>query len=156
MKTKIVLNGIWEDNTVYLDGVRLSPYPSQQLRNHSPDGFSWGYLGSGPAQLALAVLLAAGFSKEQATNKYMQFKEAVISQLPQQDFTVEIDLTEFASDTYHPGFPESKAKVLEMTDAQLYELLDELYGRENLPEEPTHEDLLGEALKQHAREWTVR
>ena len=26
------------------------------LYNHSPDGFEWGYAGSGPAQLALAIL----------------------------------------------------------------------------------------------------
>lgn len=39
------------------DGKPLSPKPSQQLWNHSPDGFQWGYGGSGPAQLALALLL---------------------------------------------------------------------------------------------------
>jgi hypothetical protein len=27
-----------------------------QIRNHSPTGFEWGYNGSGPAQLALAIL----------------------------------------------------------------------------------------------------
>lgn len=26
------------------------------IRNHSPTGFSWGYAGSGPAQLALAIM----------------------------------------------------------------------------------------------------
>ena len=30
-----------------------------ELRNHSPAGFAWGYAGSGPAQLALAILLDA-------------------------------------------------------------------------------------------------
>ncbi len=30
--------------------------PRHDLRNHSPDGLKWGYAGSGPAQLALAVL----------------------------------------------------------------------------------------------------
>ena len=35
----------------------LSPTPSQKLYNHSPDGFQFGYGGSGPAQLALALLL---------------------------------------------------------------------------------------------------
>lgn len=29
--------------------------PRHDLRNHSPDGFEWGYSGSGPAQLALAL-----------------------------------------------------------------------------------------------------
>ena len=38
----------------------LDPAASQRLHNHSPDGFEWGYGGSGPAQLALAILLDAG------------------------------------------------------------------------------------------------
>jgi hypothetical protein len=38
---------------------RLDPRPSQRLWNHSPDGFEWGFGGSGPAQLALAILLDA-------------------------------------------------------------------------------------------------
>ncbi|HEX9236795.1 MAG TPA: DUF6166 domain-containing protein, partial [Actinomycetota bacterium] len=29
--------------------------PRNDLHNHSPDGFMWGYRGSGPAQLALAL-----------------------------------------------------------------------------------------------------
>ena len=35
---------------------QLHPDVSQKLYNHSPDGFEWGYHGSGPAQLALAIL----------------------------------------------------------------------------------------------------
>jgi Family of unknown function (DUF6166) len=31
--------------------------PRYDVRNHSPDGYEWGYCGSGPAQLALALLL---------------------------------------------------------------------------------------------------
>src|SRR5579859_5749217 len=31
--------------------------PRNDLMNHSPNGLSWGYLGSGPAQLALAMLM---------------------------------------------------------------------------------------------------
>ena len=27
------------------------------IRNHSPTGFAWGYGGSGPAQLSLAILV---------------------------------------------------------------------------------------------------
>ena len=30
--------------------------PRLDLANHSPDGFEYGYAGSGPAQLALAIL----------------------------------------------------------------------------------------------------
>jgi hypothetical protein len=35
----------------------LEPWESQKVYNHSPDGFEFGYAGSGPAQLALAILL---------------------------------------------------------------------------------------------------
>jgi len=45
------------DLVVTKDGETLSPEPSQALWNHSPNGFQWGYAGSGPAQLALALLL---------------------------------------------------------------------------------------------------
>ena len=47
---------------VTVDERPLNPEPSQELWNHSPDGFNWGYGGSGPAQLALALLLDAGLS----------------------------------------------------------------------------------------------
>ena len=42
------------------DGQRretISPRESQRHYNHSPDGFEFGYGGSGPAQLALAIML---------------------------------------------------------------------------------------------------
>lgn len=35
-------------------GTRALP-PRRDLRDHSPTGFEWGYGGSGPAQLALAI-----------------------------------------------------------------------------------------------------
>ena len=39
------------------DGAKEYPLPLRlDLFNHSPDGFNWGYGGSGPAQLALAIL----------------------------------------------------------------------------------------------------
>src|SRR5204863_5783137 len=61
---KNVIEGIWDDKDWYgavtMDGALLRPGRSQRVINHSPDGFAWGYGGSGPAQLALAILLAAG------------------------------------------------------------------------------------------------
>lgn len=36
---------------------KLSLGTSLKIRNHSPTGFNFGYGGSGPAQLALAILL---------------------------------------------------------------------------------------------------
>ena len=65
--------------------------------NHSPDGFNWGYCGSGPAQLAYALLRFFAeqelFGKEEikedenlvkniARTYYQDFKVDVVSTLP--------------------------------------------------------------------------
>ena len=77
---------------VWIDGKYLNPRDSQKIRNHSPDGFAWGnYGGSGPSQLALAILLYR-FSEEVASKHYQDFKWDVIANLPAQDFEIEIDL----------------------------------------------------------------
>ena len=63
------------------DQERLTPERSLELANHSPSGFSWGYSGSGPAQLALALLLDYTDDKEVALAEYMTVKTEVVSQL---------------------------------------------------------------------------
>lgn len=77
------------NRNVRLDRKPLTPERSQKVKNHSPDGFNWGYSGSGPAQLALAVVL-------ECTGKpdgYQEFKSKVIASLPQgKPFEVEFDL----------------------------------------------------------------
>lgn len=57
--------------------------PRLDLRNHSPTGFSWGYSGSGPAQLALSILCHALHCDERAEELYQDFKDAVVSQFDQ-------------------------------------------------------------------------
>lgn len=49
LPTSVLIYGEWFTRDVYVDGKRLDPEPSQKVRNHSPDGFYWGYGGSGPA-----------------------------------------------------------------------------------------------------------
>lgn len=51
--------------------------PRHDLINHSPDGFEWGYAGSGPSQLALAIL-ALITSDEIALRHYQAFKVAFV------------------------------------------------------------------------------
>lgn len=51
------------------------------LANHSPTGFEWGYAGSGPAQLALA-LIADAVGARCARGEHQALKFAVISRLP--------------------------------------------------------------------------
>lgn len=59
---------------VFKDGIPFDPKPSQKVWNHSPDGFAWGYRGSGPAQLALALLLDVGEPPDLAINMHQAFK----------------------------------------------------------------------------------
>jgi hypothetical protein len=61
------------------DGQVLSPEPSQKLWNHSPDGFQWGYGGSGPAQLALALLLDATGDPGLSVRLHQDFKRDFVA-----------------------------------------------------------------------------
>jgi hypothetical protein len=72
--------------TVTVDGRRLNP--RHDLWNHSPSGFEWGYVGSGPAQLALAILADHCADDEQAFNFYHRFKWAVVAELPGRGWTL--------------------------------------------------------------------
>ena len=55
--------------------------PRRTLRNHSPTGFEWGYGGSGPAQLALAILAEHLGDDHAALRLYQAFKWSCISQI---------------------------------------------------------------------------
>lgn len=57
----------------------LDPGPSLLLANHSPTGLEWGYLGSGPAQLSLAILLHATGDPFDALHYYQRFKRDFVS-----------------------------------------------------------------------------
>ena len=65
---------------VTVDGDLLNP--RLDLRNHTPTGFDWGYCGSGPAQLALAILAEHFDNPDEALELYQRFKWAVIAALP--------------------------------------------------------------------------
>lgn len=60
----------------------ISLPPRLDLRNHSPTGLSWGYAGSGPAQLALALLADATGKDDLALCYYQQYKAEVVAKLP--------------------------------------------------------------------------
>lgn len=71
-------------------GVRslLPIAPSLDVWNHSPTGFEWGYLGSGPAQLALALLLDVTGDREAALAHYQTFKREVVARLYRQAWAI--------------------------------------------------------------------
>lgn len=58
------------------DGARRPLDLRTDLWNHSPDGFEWGYGGSGPAQLALALLADVTGDGELAARQHQDFKWA--------------------------------------------------------------------------------
>lgn len=61
-------------NLVEKDGKPFPPEPSLRLANKSPAGFSWGYAGSGPAQLALALLYDVTGDEKVALANFQAFK----------------------------------------------------------------------------------
>jgi len=76
------------------DQEMLDPRPSQKLYNHSPDGFEWGYGGSGPAQLALAILLHYTGNPKEALMWHQDFKWEFMAKAPQEGFVITADQIE--------------------------------------------------------------
>jgi len=79
----IQITGYRENNramvTVRNDGHTAELPVRLDLVNHSPDGFEWGYLGSGPAQLSLAILAYITKDDDVALRFYQQFKQDIVS-----------------------------------------------------------------------------
>lgn len=62
--------------------------PRLDLWNHSPDGFAWGYGGSCPAQLALAICAAILHNDEEAVRLHQRFKWAFVARLGRNAWTM--------------------------------------------------------------------
>ena len=58
------------------------------LRNHSPTGFEWGYGGSGPAQLALALCADALGDDARAQAVYQHYKWQHVLKFPVAGWTM--------------------------------------------------------------------
>lgn len=73
------------------DGGRVEPLdPRLDLWNHSPAGFEWSYGGSGPAQLALA-LLADAVGADLAVPLHQDFKWRFVGRFPREGFEMTAD-----------------------------------------------------------------
>ena len=72
---------VWEGGVPSI----LLAHQSQRLFNHSPAGFEWGYEGSGPAQLALAILLDHSGDESKTLKHHQAFKREVIAKLTRDD-----------------------------------------------------------------------
>jgi hypothetical protein len=104
--------------------------PRFDLRNHSPTGFAWGYGGSGPAQLALAILSdyfgASPIGDILASHLYQDLKWKLIAhQAIEEDFFV--------------------------TGSQIHEQLREIWNNDKLVQ-----GWLDDSLRAYAFESTIR
>lgn len=89
----------FEKDRLYIDGKEISPARSQAVISHSPEGFAWGYLGSGPAQAALAILLEVLNDQKMALAYYQTFKANFVAVWPMgKPFKHEVDIFEFIED----------------------------------------------------------
>jgi hypothetical protein len=76
-----------------VEGDQERPLPLRlDLRRHSPTGFEAGYHGSGPAQLALALLVDVLEDEELALEQYQTFKRQVVALLPREFVLAEADI----------------------------------------------------------------
>ena len=103
-----------EVTTVTVDGTPLKL--RLDLRALSEAGFEWGYVGSGPYQLALAIL-AEELGDRKALGNYRSFCENTIARLRQDQWVLEGDQIEL-----------SLQGVVEV-DMTLAELLDKVRGK---------------------------
>lgn len=71
---------------VLVDGEPLDP--RLDIRRHSPAGFEWGYAGSGPAQLALAILADHLQDRHRAERLYQDYKRLVVAALPREAWSL--------------------------------------------------------------------
>jgi len=66
------------------------PLPMRlDLANHSPSGFEWGYVGAGPAQLALA-LCAAIMDSKRAREAYETVEVKLIAPISTDSWTLSV------------------------------------------------------------------
>ena len=74
---------VWGANSqeIYVDGMKLPPNRSNPAKSRYPATFSWGHDGSGSAQAAFALLLAAGASEREAVQMHHDYQSEVVSRL---------------------------------------------------------------------------
>ena len=77
--------------TVSDDGGEHALGPRLDLRRHSLTGFEWGYGGSGPAQLALALSVDVLGDDIVALGVYQRLKFRVVARLAADDWTLTED-----------------------------------------------------------------
>ena len=71
---------------------------------HSPDGFEWGYGGSGPADLALNILLTATGDRDFSAKHHQAFKWQFVAKLPPEGGVIDANDIAVWIKERNPGF----------------------------------------------------
>ncbi len=74
--------------TVNVNGRQRPLRPRNDIRDHSPTGFEWGYGGSGPAQLALALVADCCGRADAIPTIYQRVKMIIVARLPHDGWTI--------------------------------------------------------------------
>ncbi len=78
-----VIVDVWEEE------IRIGTLP--HLVRHSPDGFEWGYHGSGPADLARSIVGDLLEEADPDPADYQDVKRALVAKLPEKGGTITED-----------------------------------------------------------------
>jgi hypothetical protein len=113
-------SGLGQPVVTVCDGQKCQALPLRlDLFNHSPSGFSWGYGGSGPAQLALALLADALEDDDRAIRLHHDFKFKVVAAWPEGErWWITADQT------------AAVVKVIDQENAQAVKDNEHLHGRQ--------------------------
>lgn len=100
---------------LFVDGIKVSLAKSLEVIDHSPDGFNAGYLGSGPAQSALAILLHVTKNEKISQWFHQGFKQEFLSDPAYQKggFEFEVDIHKWVDQKMKEYFHPINVKILE-------------------------------------------
>lgn len=115
------IKGIGLTRSILINDKEITPEKSLKVLNKSPDGFNWGYYGSGPQQLSLAILLRFGVPSEQAVTLMTGLTGAFTSHLPGGSFVAELNLREVLGDIIEFG----GGVELKLTEGQYFKVIEE-------------------------------
>lgn len=74
-----IIHGLASTGDVWIGNKQIDLSRSLAVICKSPSGFAWGYHGSGPAQLALAILLEVCDNEQTALRLFQDFKRDIIA-----------------------------------------------------------------------------
>lgn len=94
---KVKIRGEARTGRVWIGEREVFPYKAWKMNYGSPDGFMWGYMGSGPSCLSRAIMLEV-VSSEEAQILDWAFKRDFVSRWRSEcDFAEEVDFDEWLS-----------------------------------------------------------